>query len=99
MGGVCDWPCAVDAAGGAPQPPRRAVPSSDGKRCRFVGRAVSDRTYPTAEVPELAWTNGSFGGPAMRQNSLPALTWRVSTTASLSVLIVCEQPAGSLSRP
>jgi len=35
----------------------------------------------------------------MRQNSLPALTWRVSTTASLSVLIVCEQPAGSLSRP
>src|SRR6516165_5630977 len=61
-----------------------------------MGRAVSDRTYPTAEGPELAWTNGSFGGPAaaVRQNSLPALRWRISTTAGSAPTAASQRDRG-----
>src|SRR6516165_9939729 len=61
-----------------------------------MGRAVSDRTYPTAEGPELVWTNGSFGGPAaaVRQNSLPALTWRISTTAGSAPTAASQRDRG-----
>ena len=54
-----------------PQLPRRAVPSAEGKRCRIMGRAVSDRSNPTAEPPKLARTNGPFQihGATVRENS------------------------------